>query len=231
MSNLKKILDLNIKDTEMVRSILSIIHGLPDNDKLNIVCHIVAPGSYTLFPDETILESIRRGTYTDAKQIVQKAAWYIQTNMGKYKYLRKLALYMGHMSKNEIRSHIIEIDSYVSKMDFESRYGQLLLMLDPNTDCVKKHGTDKILLKMIADKQYEAVANATEDNITSMHTHIRDEIDLRSKQTINLKTSTIYVCGKCGNRNIQYSEHQLRASDEASTLLCKCITCGFNFQI
>ena len=54
----------------------------------------------------------------------------------------------------------------------------------------------------------------------------RTMIELRKTQKVELKVSTRFRCGKCGENKTIPIEYQGRSSDEPSTFSIKCITCG-----
>jgi DNA-directed RNA polymerase subunit M/transcription elongation factor TFIIS len=60
----------------------------------------------------------------------------------------------------------------------------------------------------------------------------RDEIDMRNRQKLVKKTSTLYKCPSCGKRETEYEESQTRSLDEGSTITCICMnpTCGCVFN-
>ena len=55
-------------------------------------------------------------------------------------------------------------------------------------------------------------------------------IEVRSKQTIEERTSTFYPCPQCGARDCTYRTVQIRAADEPSSIRCTCRTCGTNYE-
>lgn len=58
----------------------------------------------------------------------------------------------------------------------------------------------------------------------------RDSVKSRLNKTVDTKTSTLYVCPKCGQRNVDYRQVQIGAGDEAPTIMCTCLECNTNFE-
>lgn len=58
----------------------------------------------------------------------------------------------------------------------------------------------------------------------------RREIDLRLRQKVVQKTSTLFACPRCKQRKHTYRQVQIGAADEPSTFMCTCVECGENFQ-
>jgi DNA-directed RNA polymerase subunit M/transcription elongation factor TFIIS len=54
----------------------------------------------------------------------------------------------------------------------------------------------------------------------------RDEVELRKKQKIEQKTSSVFTCKKCKVAKTLVREAQTRSSDEAPTLVIQCVGCG-----
>ncbi len=61
--------------------------------------------------------------------------------------------------------------------------------------------------------------------------HIVDQIAIRGEQRIEVKYSTMYKCGKCGEKRVHCKEWQSRCSDEGSTLYITCLECGHEWKI
>lgn len=54
----------------------------------------------------------------------------------------------------------------------------------------------------------------------------RRMLELRAKQQIDKKTSSIYKCNDCGESKTIYYDLQIARSDEGSTLSIECTVCG-----
>ena len=49
-------------------------------------------------------------------------------------------------------------------------------------------------------------------------------------QKIEIKTSTMFKCPKCGARDAEYKSVQLRGPDEPATYVCRCNKCKSRFN-
>lgn len=55
-------------------------------------------------------------------------------------------------------------------------------------------------------------------------------VQQRRQQTIKTKTSSLFACPRCHKRNHTYRQVQIGAGDEATTSMCTCQECNFNFR-
>jgi DNA-directed RNA polymerase subunit M/transcription elongation factor TFIIS len=61
--------------------------------------------------------------------------------------------------------------------------------------------------------------------------HILDEIEHRSIQEVNVKTTEMYLCEQCGKRVTKYWKAQTRSGDEGYTIFVVCQICGHEWRI
>jgi DNA-directed RNA polymerase subunit M/transcription elongation factor TFIIS len=59
----------------------------------------------------------------------------------------------------------------------------------------------------------------------------RNEIARRSEQKINTKSSNLFQCSHCGERNCDYKTVQTRSLDEAPDRHCLCLVCNHRFVV
>lgn len=53
---------------------------------------------------------------------------------------------------------------------------------------------------------------------------------VKMRTVIKAKSSGVYTCPRCGQKDTVYSEMQTRAGDEASTIIVLCNECGHTFR-
>ena len=101
------------------------------------------------------------------------------------------------------------------------------LHLDKNSSTQSEFGP-KLLTKILSGE-------ISPDNVGTLSEKIfcpeacqeeKQTIDLRSRQTIKYKTSTLYRCPGCHKNETTYVPIQLRAADEGTDYECTCVNCG-----
>ena len=115
---------------------------------------------------------------------------------------------------------------------YNFKCGIFLKLLKKNSQTSMQYGNilmDKILNKEIdinnigylSEKEICPISQEKEKNL----------IELRLSQKIKNKSSNLYKCPKCYERNCYYEVKQLRSSDESQTISCECLICGNRFMI
>jgi len=108
---------------------------------------------------------------------------------------------------------------------YAAHYMKLISNLDP--------ANGAHLLNLIFDNKIEPVkvaAMTSAEMNPSANAHIREELDIRLQQKVELKHSTAYRCSKCKEKRTTYYETQNRAADEQSTINLKCLKCGHTWR-
>lgn len=57
----------------------------------------------------------------------------------------------------------------------------------------------------------------------------KEEIELRSQQSVVIKTTKMYVCPGCNGRDSKYHIQQTRSGDEGYTVFITCQICGLRY--
>lgn len=60
---------------------------------------------------------------------------------------------------------------------------------------------------------------------------IRQEIELRKNQEVQIKYSEDYTCSKCKERKTKEYRLQARSGDEGYTYKAECVNCGFSWRL
>lgn len=102
---------------------------------------------------------------------------------------------------------------------------------DPTSSVASEYLLDQIIIGNIDENKVaqltscELCPNASRD--------VREEIDIRSQQKVEPKTSSKYTCKKCGCKETTVHEYQSKGGDESSTLsiMCQNVACGFTWRI
>lgn len=55
---------------------------------------------------------------------------------------------------------------------------------------------------------------------------LEDEQTIKEFNEQKLKTKSIYTCNKCRSNAVEYTQQQVRSSDEAMSVFCYCLNCG-----
>lgn len=232
MSSDRRQLEIILKgiDVTLMNGLIDILLCEPDQiSRVTIASTIRSSKSYILFPDELIVKQC-----TDPQQIITLIKWLLAVdgddiNKMRLQLRRLMASHLGpYMDRAKCKEFIKKNDEIIFKkygkdiLSYELRYGQLFLMLKNANMCNK-------IISMIS-KNIDVSDLTIEDLNPEIFIPIREELALREKQVIAEKSSTIYSCPKCHQRKIKYTEHQTRASDEASTIFCTCLSCGETFR-
>lgn len=102
-----------------------------------------------------------------------------------------------------------------------------------NLDCVGNVGSS-YLIGAIVDGSVNPMTIAdmtTHDLCPEASMKEIDEIDIRSKQSIERNHCGVYRCGKCGESKTEYIEHQTRSADEPATLTVTCMVCYNSWRV
>ncbi len=61
--------------------------------------------------------------------------------------------------------------------------------------------------------------------------NIKENLNIRNNQQLNIKTSTLYKCRNCGKKKVSIREYQGRSLDEGSNLSLTCQFCNYNWVV
>lgn len=114
---------------------------------------------------------------------------------------------------------------------YSERAGVVNMHLDPSSSVVQQYG-GKILCDLVSGSCSPQVLSSMSvaELCPAAFKKEYDEIELRSRQRVKEKTSTLYQCPKCKERDCTYREVQTRSLDESATIYCTCNVCDSRFQ-
>lgn len=114
---------------------------------------------------------------------------------------------------------------------YSGRCGTLLRLLDPDSQPCREFGAVLIARLLAAPGAPERLtpdeaAVASEAEICPQATEKeRAEIASRQASRLAVKSSALFRCPRCGDRNCTYVQEQGRSSDEMADHLCVCQSC------
>lgn len=140
-------------------------------------------------------------------------------------------LYVLHANKYSTTPCLRSWDDPAFVSLYSQRCGIICSQLDPEGSVNKTYKNNLIDKLLKKDIQAEKIGYMREDELCPKATlREREEIELRGKQKVDKKSSTLFKCPKCKERDCEYYEGQTRSLDESSTIYCTCLRCGFQFR-
>ena len=197
---------------------------------------------YILNGDVLVSDMIKNKLYTDYKkykfrniirtQITNIISKFNNTNAEQISIRIERSCYNKAIDqcKESSESYIRQWDSSMWINLYSAKTGIVIKHIDPESTVVKQYGS---LMPKILSNEINI------DNIGYMSEHelcpianqgIRDNINHRMNQKIEIKTSTMFKCPKCGARDAEYKSVQLRGPDEPATYVCRCNKCKSRFN-
>lgn len=129
-------------------------------------------------------------------------------------------------------------ESYVRQWDskrwielYSEKTGTIFKHIDLNSTVVKIYGS--LIPKILSNEiNIDNIGYMTESELCpAANQDIRDNINFRMNQKIEIKTSTMFKCPACGVNKCTYEAKQLRSADEAINYICVCISCKKQFKV
>ena len=153
-----------------------------------------------------------------SKQIAQSCAMHAQSAQS-----AQSAQDAGPMAQSAVVEHVdlVKLSSIAAKIAYN---------LDPEGIIARDYGTYG--MDQIFSQQWDLNKIAQFGSETLCPASVKkeqDELYVRTNQTIHQKVSQLYKCPQCKQRQCTYREVQTRGLDEAATIFCTCILCGFSF--
>lgn len=100
--------------------------------------------------------------------------------------------------------------------------------LDINSEVLDTYLIDAIISN---DIDISKLGGMSSDDMSKKNEIIKEQLNNRRGQKIKQKTTSMYRCRNCGNRQCTIRMQQMRSLDEGATLILNCVTCGFRFMI
>lgn len=111
---------------------------------------------------------------------------------------------------------------------YSTRAGEILALLDCRSALWEEQG--KVFATGLLSAGAESVGSyGSMSNVElcpSATSAIRSEIELRSRQVIDERTSEMFKCSQCHKSACVYTTAQRRSLDEAPDYNCRCVACG-----
>lgn len=114
---------------------------------------------------------------------------------------------------------------------YSIRCGIIYNIIDPNSDISKSNNL--LIINDIIDEKInidEIGYKSEKELCPQSFKKEMDEINLRTEQVLESKSSSIFKCPKCKERKVSYKEVQLRSIDEAPDYICTCLHCKHLFK-
>jgi DNA-directed RNA polymerase subunit M/transcription elongation factor TFIIS len=95
---------------------------------------------------------------------------------------------------------------------------------------VNEYGYSKAYKFLLDNKNNIKEKQILESDIfeTQRKKYSEDTVKLRTK--VKVKSSGIFTCPRCNDKDTSYTEVQLRSGDEGSTFIIACNACGHQFK-
>ena len=128
-------------------------------------------------------------------------------------------------------------ESYVRQWDssmwinvYSAKTGIIFTHMDPDSTVVKKYGN--IIYKILSNEiNIDNIGYMSEYELCPIaNEKIRIDINNRMNQKVEVRSSNMFKCPKCGTRDAEYKSVQLRGPDEPTTYVCRCNKCKQSFH-
>lgn len=114
---------------------------------------------------------------------------------------------------------------------YSSRASAVLANLNPQSSICREYGNALFEMIKAGKVTYADLGNMEAiDMCPKAYEKERKEIEIRSQQVIEEKTSALYPCPRCKKAKSIYREVQDRAADEPASIYCKCLECGHTYR-
>ncbi len=102
-----------------------------------------------------------------------------------------------------------------------------------NLDIESEVNSDYLINKIINNEiDINTIASLSSDKLCpDKSKNIKDTINQRNNQQLNIKTSTLYKCKNCGKKKVTIHEYQARSLDEGSNLSLTCTFCNYRWIV
>lgn len=115
---------------------------------------------------------------------------------------------------------------------YSSKCGIILLLLSPSSTSCKEFGPILVNKLLNGDINPNDVGFLNESEICPQSQEVeKNNIQKRIDVKIEKKSSNLYQCPACKERDCEYTVVQTRSLDEASGVKCICLACGNKFSI
>jgi DNA-directed RNA polymerase subunit M/transcription elongation factor TFIIS len=197
---------------------------------------------YLINGDVSVSDMIKNKLYTDYKKykfrnIIRKQLTDIFSKFSKD--AEQIAIRIERSCYNKAIDQCKESsESYVRQWDsatwinlYSAKTAIVLKHIDYDSTVVEMYGS--LIPKILSNEiNIDTIGYMTESELCPIaNQDIRDNINFRMNQKIEIKTSTMFKCPKCGVKKCTYESKQLRSADEAISYVCICINCSSQFVV
>jgi DNA-directed RNA polymerase subunit M/transcription elongation factor TFIIS len=197
---------------------------------------------YVINGDVLVSDMIKNKIYTDykkykfrniiRKQITDIISKFNNTNAEQIAIRIERSCYNKAIDqcKESSESYIRQWDSSMWINLYSAKTGIVIKHIDPESTVVEQYGS--LIPKILSNEiNIDNIGYMSEQELCPIANQgIRDNINHRMNQKIEIKTSTMFKCPKCGARDAEYKSVQLRGPDEPTTYVCRCNKCRSQFN-
>jgi len=112
-------------------------------------------------------------------------------------------------------------------------YNAICYRVAESLDCQSKLNSDYLIKLIIKDpSEAESVSyKIAKDLCPDNNSEIYQRIKSRLQQKVQIKTTSMYKCEKCGKNEVIMVRKQLRSQDEGASTICVCIYCNHGWTL
>lgn len=169
--------------------------------------------------------NIIRNRMTDIISKFSKDAEFISARIERSCYNKAI-----DQCKASSESYVRQWDSSMWINLYSAKTGIIFTHIDPDSLIVEKYGN--IIHKILSNEiNMDNIGYMSETELCPIaNERIRNDIIHRMNQKIEVKSTNMFKCPKCGARDAEYKEVQLRSADEPTTYVCRCNKCKSQFK-
>ena len=169
--------------------------------------------------------NIIRNRMTDIISKFSKDAEFISARIERSCYNKAI-----DQCKASSESYVRQWDSSMWINLYSAKTGIIFTHIDPDSLIVEKYGN--IIHKILSNEiNMDNIGYMSETELCPIaNEQIRNDIIHRMNQKIEVKSTNMFKCPKCGARDAEYKEVQLRCADEPRTFVCRCNKCKSQFK-
>jgi len=177
---------------------------------------------------DTSYNNLRRGYLILIAALLEK--YLINNNIGDYESMIIAIEKSCYDDAMEIADQEL-LHKDFNHPQFEHLYRTRIMRITKNLD-FESEVADEYLATSLLDGTIDPVTISKLENkdlSPSKNEELLDRLNTRLNIHINVKTSSLYRCHKCGHRETTIQSKQMRSLDEPATLIINCMFCHFKW--